>query len=67
MKHKLKSLIVIAIFTLFASACTNEQVGTGVGAAAGSGLGYAVTGSGAGAAVGAVGGALIGNQMGKNW
>lgn len=51
-------VLVLSVGTL--SACTNNQVGTSVGAATGAGVGYAV-GGGWGAAAGAAGGALIGD------
>lgn len=65
MKHIAKlSLSGIALVASL-SACTDQQVGTGLGAAGGAAVGYAVTGGDAlGTAVGAGVGGLIGNQVG---
>lgn len=62
---KIITISVLALCLTSLSACTNRQVGTGLGAAAGAGIGYGITGSGWGAAAGAAGGALIGNQISR--
>ena len=65
MKKLIATIFVITLSVGQLTACTRQEVGTGVGAAAGAGLGYAATNSGWGAAAGAVGGALIGNRLSR--
>jgi hypothetical protein len=67
MSAKIKVLLIALTLAGGLTACTNEEIGTGVGGAAGAGLGYAVSDSAAGAAIGGAGGALLGNQIGKKW
>ena len=64
---QLQMLAIISVFSLSLLACTNQEVGTGVGAAAGAGIGHAISNDGWGAAAGAGIGALLGNQIGKSY
>jgi len=63
----MKNYLIIGLTALTLTACTNTEVGTGVGGAAGAGIGYAVSnGSPWGAVIGAGAGALVGNQIGQS-
>ncbi len=58
--------LILATSVVTVSGCTNRDVGTAGGAAIGGLAGYGLTGgSGVGTAVGAVGGALVGNAVSR--
>lgn len=63
-------LAVCAVAAVTAAGCTNEQVGTIVGAGAGAAVGHTIGGHGAGAFLGTVAGGLagawVGSKIGQN-
>lgn len=67
MRYALTVFGALATFAIAACAGnpTNQQIGTGVGAAAGGAIGNVMTDSTAGTIGGAAAGALIGNELGR--
>ncbi len=66
MKTTIPMFFFLSVSAALMGACTNTEVGTGVGGAAGAGIGYAVSGGSAlGTVIGAGAGALVGNSIGQ--
>ena len=65
----MKKLIIITTLSLTLAGCQagpNQMVGTGVGAVGGYGVARALGAGSRGSAIGAVAGAIIGNEVGRN-